>query len=146
MIDLPEGATVIRPDNMPDLRANPTAFDVVMRNLVSNAIKHSSRDAPTIEIRADAAGDFVTIEIEDDGSGIPDDYHVRIFEPFFKLRPHDEIEGSGLGLSFIQRAVEGWGGTIEVGSGQKLGGALFRFTVPRCESANGPRVIAENAA
>ncbi len=65
--------------------------------------------------------------VKDDGPGIDEAYHQRIFEMFHTLRPRDQVEGSGIGLSVVKKIVESRDGTIEVNS--SVGnGSIFRFT------------------
>lgn len=129
---IPPGFTVEIAPTMPDVTIVPTAFDTVLRNLISNAAKHHDRDDGLIRVQGHAEADYVVIEVIDDGPGIPDRHLGRIFEPFQRLSTNKE--GFGLGLSFIQSAVIAWGGDISV-SCPPAGGSIFRFSVPRVPAA-----------
>ena len=59
-----------------------------------------------------AAADFLVVEVEDDGPGIPEDVLPRLFEPYFSTK----TSGTGLGLAICKRAVEDLGGSIAVRS------------------------------
>jgi signal transduction histidine kinase/ABC-type amino acid transport substrate-binding protein len=116
---------------LPRVFADPTAFDLVLRNLISNAAKHHDRQEGEITLRGTLRGGAAEIEVEDDGPGIPEAYQSSIFEPFKRLSA--DVEGTGLGLSFIQQTVEGWGGSIRVESdGQR--GSKFVITLPTGQS------------
>ena len=115
---------------LPPVVAQRTAFETVIRNLLSNAAKHHDRDEGTVWVRAETSGEFVIFEIEDDGPGIAPEFRERIFQPFRRLRSADEVPGSGLGLSFVQRTVDTWGGTVSVECPEGRG-SIFRFSVPR---------------
>jgi signal transduction histidine kinase len=115
----------IMPD-MPRIRVEPTCFDMVMRNLVTNAIKHHDRQNGKITVRAYENDLQVVIEIEDDGPGIPSNYQARIFEPFARLT---KVEGTGLGLAFVRKTVSAWGGTVHVRAAPERG-CIFSVTVP----------------
>jgi two-component system nitrogen regulation sensor histidine kinase NtrY len=78
-------------------------------NLLENARLADAREV-TVEIARSEAR--ITIDVRDDGSGIPADVMPRIFEPHFSTR----TSGSGLGLAISRRIIEGWGGTIGVES------------------------------
>ncbi|WP_432816610.1 ATP-binding protein [Sulfitobacter sp. JB4-11] len=121
----------IAPD-IPDILVDPTALDAVLRNLISNAVKHHDRAEGVICIRGHVDGETIVIEVADDGPGIPEKYRKRIFEPFERLSA--KREGSGLGLSFLKKTVSAWGGEVSVSCppGQ---GSVFRFTVPRVPPA-----------
>jgi signal transduction histidine kinase len=70
------------------------------------------------------AGTMVTIEVRDDGHGIPADVLPRVFEPHFSTR----TSGSGLGLAISLQLLEGWGGTIALES-EEGHGAMVRITL-----------------
>jgi signal transduction histidine kinase len=74
-------------------------------------------------------GDKVVFEAEDDGPGIPSDALDEIFEPFKRLSGPGESAGSGLGLSFIRKSVEGWGGQVSALCRQSRG-TVFRIVLP----------------
>ncbi|MEZ4615946.1 MAG: ATP-binding protein [Caldilineaceae bacterium] len=69
--------------------------------------------------------------VEDDGPGIDSAFHERIFQIFQTLQPRDEVEGSGMGLAVVKKAVESMGGIIRVESIWEGAGATFRFTWPQ---------------
>jgi two-component system sensor histidine kinase EvgS len=116
---------VVMPD-MPEIRVEPTSFDLVMRNLVTNAAKHNDQLAGRITIRAFKRDQSVVIEIEDDGPGVPEKQRTRIFEPFCRLT---KVEGTGLGLAFVKKNVESWGGEIRL-YGAPVRGCIFEISLP----------------
>ncbi|WP_260100580.1 sensor histidine kinase [Phaeobacter inhibens] len=90
-----EGFEVIIEPDMPRLRVNPIAFDMVMRNLIVNALRHHDRDHGTIILSAQSTDDAVMLSVRDDGPGIPEEHYEQIFAPFHRLSA--STEGSGLG-------------------------------------------------
>src|SRR6185437_9992919 len=77
------------------------------------------------------AGDYVVVEVIDNGTGIPEAIRDRIFDPFFSTKKVGT--GSGLGLSMVFGFAKQSGGTIEVRS--EVGkGATFRIVLPRASS------------
>ena len=80
-------------------------------NLIDNALKHSP-DGSTVRARVSKAAESVTIEIEDDGPGIPVEAHEKIFEPFFRL--DNGVSGMGLGLPVARAIIENHGGTLRL--------------------------------
>ncbi len=105
-------------------------LEIVMTNLVSNALKFTQRDG-RIEIRVEDLDDGVRIEVEDSGVGIPEQDLPRVFERFFQVNPADRRRegGVGIGLALAKELVELHGGTIAVESpGEK--GTVFTIFLP----------------
>jgi two-component system, OmpR family, sensor histidine kinase TctE len=96
------------------------AIERVVSNLVQNAAEHG---ASNIIVRVCGT----SIEVEDDGPGIPAEDRERVFEPFQRLRPRST--GAGLGLNLVQQVVERHGGQITILDGT-AGGALVRIDLP----------------
>jgi len=122
-------------NDLPPVETVPTQFQLVVRNLISNAIKHHDRASGRIAISGGYDGNEIFFEVSDDGPGIPPEFHARIFDMFSTLRSRDEVEGSGMGLALIRKTVDGWGGKISVRSDPAARGATFRFTVPGSRQA-----------
>jgi signal transduction histidine kinase len=96
------------------------AIERVVSNLVQNAAEHGARN---IIVRVCGT----SIEVEDDGPGIPAEDRERVFEPFQRLRPRST--GAGLGLNLVQQVVERHGGRITILDGT-AGGVLVRIDLP----------------
>ena len=123
--------TAADPPGLHSIRAERVPLELVLRNLVSNAVKHHDRpDQGHAWIACHDAGDHYVFTVRDDGPGIDPVYHQRIFELFERLRPRDHVEGSGLGLAVVKKAVESRGGRIEIESVPGAG-STFRFTWPK---------------
>lgn len=104
-------------------------FELVVRNLINNAIKHHHRDDGIISASIIEEGNCYRVDIADDGPGIASDYHDVIFGEFRRLPSDKDNHGSGLGLAMVKRTVENYGGQISVTS--DLGkGAKFSFIWP----------------
>lgn len=101
----------------------------VVTNLVTNAAQAAGRGG-TVRVRASAAGNTLTLLVEDTGPGVPPELMCRIFEPFFTTRPLGE--GTGLGLSVTLGIVQQLGGHIDVETrpGHEGGGARFVVMLP----------------
>jgi signal transduction histidine kinase len=92
-----------------DAPAPALARDDELREVLLNLLENARlANARTVRVRVarSADGQRVTLAVEDDGEGIPDDVLPRIFEPHFSTR----TSGSGLGLAISRRLVDGWGG------------------------------------
>jgi signal transduction histidine kinase len=99
-----------------------------MDNLVSNAIKFTD-EGGTVTLRARADEETVTLEVEDEGVGIDEDFLPDLFEAFAR-GPGQTQDGSGLGLAITHRLTDVMGGTIDVES-EKGVGTRFTVRLPR---------------
>ncbi len=91
---------------------------MLLRNLISNAVKHGS-DGPTppaIKVRSDA--DNLIIEVSDSGPGIPQEHLSHITEPFYRVDPSRtrSTGGFGIGLYLCRVICEAHGGTLVITS------------------------------
>ena len=117
---------------MPAVNAEKIPLQQVFMNLLGNAIKHAGADNPRVDIEWEDAGPFYEFSVKDNGRGIAPQYHERIFGIFQTLEARDKVEGTGIGLSVVQKIVEAKGGRVwvesDVGKGSK-----FRFLWPKVE-------------
>jgi signal transduction histidine kinase len=106
----------------------PGALQSVFFNLLGNAVKYvvdGRRESPAVIVRVAERGDFVRVEVEDNGPGIPPGSQEQVFEPFRRLGGTTQ-PGVGLGLATVKKIVETCGGRVGVGS--QLGkGSVFWF-------------------
>lgn len=102
----------------------------VFLNLIGNALKfHVPGRAPVVKVSAGRQADGWVFHVQDNGIGIEEQYHERIFEAFRRLHAASDYPGSGIGLSVTRSAVEQHGGRIWLTStsGQ---GSTFTFNLP----------------
>ncbi|WP_407178318.1 ATP-binding protein [Bradyrhizobium sp. STM 3562] len=92
------------------VRAEPVMLTTMVRNLLDNALRVTPRSG-NIDVGVYREGEMAVLQIEDTGPGIASSDLERIFEPFFR-GSCPQGEGSGLGLSIVNRVVERLGGTI----------------------------------
>ena len=130
LCEIPKGFEVVLPEDVPSLVADPVGFDIVMRNLISNAVKHHDRAVGKISVTREIDGSTVRILVSDDGPGIEEKYQETIFQPFKTLKSRDRGGGTGLGLAFVERTVGKWGGQVSVFSDPASRVTTFSFTVP----------------
>jgi signal transduction histidine kinase len=112
LIDLPMGFSM-KCDNAQVL-VPEVPFGVVLLNLIANAIKHHDSGNAKIQIKVRRTQKANIITVIDNGPGIAKENQERIFDLFETLKPRDEVEGSGMGLSVVKRLVEHYGGNIKV--------------------------------
>jgi signal transduction histidine kinase len=100
-------------------------------NLLENAAKHHDRESGHLRVTAAEAGAWWELAVEDDGPGIPSQFHGRVFDVFHTLHRRDEREATGIGLALVRRIVLSIGGTVRLESPVHRGrGTCFRFTWP----------------
>ena len=105
------------------VRGDPDALERAIGNLVDNALKWSPPDG---RIRISAADG--TVEVSDDGPGIPADDLPYIFDRFYRSAKARALPGSGLGLAIVRKIADMHDGTVEAISLQQ--GVTFRISVP----------------
>lgn len=113
-------------------RLDPRRLDVILANLIGNALKHGGSP---VRVSVRAAADEVVIGVRDHGPGIPEDVLPHVFDRFYKAsasRPRSE--GSGLGLSIALENAHIHGGEITAENSPD-GGAVFTLRLPRDASA-----------
>jgi steroid delta-isomerase-like uncharacterized protein len=113
-------------DDLPKIWANAGELNQVWTNLIDNAAD-ALGGRGRIVVRAFRGEDGVTVQIVDDGPGIPPEVRGRIFDPFFTTK--EVGEGTGLGLDIVRRVVAGHGGMVSVAS--KPGETRFTVGLPQ---------------
>lgn len=117
------------PPDLPQVRIDRDLVGRVIHNLVQNALKYTAPGGH-IALSARVENGHLVVSVQDDGEGIPPEYHTHIFEKFAQVNKVAR-NGSGLGLAFCRLAVEAHGGRISVES-QPHQGSTFTFTLPLC--------------
>jgi len=112
------------------VQANRVDLDMIISNLVDNAIKYAGQPQKVL-IELDSTATHVRLRVSDNGMGIPRPMRRKIFGRFVRLGSELEREqpGTGLGLYIVTTLLKSMGGQIEVGD-SKWGGAIFRVKLP----------------
>jgi signal transduction histidine kinase len=115
-------------DDAGSLQTDPVKLQMLLKNLVENAIKFTDRGGVTLDVYS--RHDGIEFTVTDTGIGIPAESRRVIFEPFRKAHGPAAHEGLGLGLHIVQRLVDALNGTITVDS--EVGrGSCFQVWMPR---------------
>jgi signal transduction histidine kinase len=120
-VSVPDDVTVIADD----------LLDEVVGNVLTNAVEHGGPGETTIRIRMEPAGETVTLRIEDDGPGVPDERKEAIFE-----RGESESGGSGFGLYFVRTMMDAYRGSVHVRDNHPSG-SVFVFEFPTATDSFG---------
>jgi signal transduction histidine kinase len=115
---------------LPKVTVHGSELNQVWTNLLANALDAVDGEG-TIAITTRRTGNGVAVDIEDNGTGIPDELQTRIFEPFFTTKAVGE--GTGLGLDIAHRIVTGRRGDITVRS--RPGSTTFTVSLPVAQAA-----------
>jgi len=114
---------------LPTIKYDKTQLLIVFKNLIGNGIKYNTSAIPTVVIASQQENGFIKISFQDNGIGIEEQYHHKLFQMFSRLQNHGDYEGTGLGLSICKKIADGMGGKIGI-ERQYVPGSLFYFSIP----------------
>lgn len=124
-----ENFTVKVQENLPTVVTDRTKLGEVFQNLISNAIKYIDKPHGEIEVGCESDGDAWRFRVSDNGPGIDEKYHEKVFQIFQTLGPKDTPGSTGVGLAVVKKIVDQMGGEIWIES-ESGKGTTFFFTVP----------------
>jgi len=125
-----ESVALVTNDDLPKVLADESQLVQLFQNLVGNAIKFRGKEPPRVHVSAVPQGKEWLFAVRDNGIGIAQEYHERIFSIFQRLHSREDYPGTGIGLALCKRIVERHGGTIRVES-EPGSGSTFFFTLPK---------------
>jgi signal transduction histidine kinase len=120
-----EKNAVIQYQSLPTLLGNAGHWFIILKNLIENGIKYNRSEVPTIDVRYYNTSEENVLEVKDNGIGIDQKFHDRIFGMFKRLHTRKEFEGTGLGLATCKKIMEQMGGSITVESGAGEGSSFI---------------------
>ena len=127
-IFVPEHVTIEISAMPRKIKADYTQFKQLFQNLITNAVKFIDKDKGKVKILYESDEFFYKFSISDNGIGIDEKYHDKIFDVFQSLTK--DSKSSGIGLSIVKKIINLYGGKIWVES--KLGeGTTFYFTIKK---------------
>lgn len=115
---------------MPTLLTKRLPLQQVFSNLIGNAVKYTPADGALIRISCRDLAIAYEFSIQDNGPGIPEEYHEKVFGLFQTLREKEDKESTGIGLAIVRKIVQEHHGTVRIVSPPE-GGAVFSFTWPK---------------
>jgi signal transduction histidine kinase len=113
----PEGFTIDIEGEWPSVKTLETPLDLILRNLVDNAIRHHPCDNGRVRVICARGSEVLEIVVEDDGGGIPLKDHEAVFRPYTRSGigvEGREPAGTGMGLTLVKRAVDTTGAQLEL--------------------------------
>jgi signal transduction histidine kinase len=104
-------------------------LQIAILNLIDNACKYSPAGT-RVRACAKRQGDTLEIEVTDEGVGISDQWHAKVFDEYFRVDPNSPVLGVGLGLPFVRKIVTLHGGTVTASNNPDGQGARFMIRMP----------------
>lgn len=122
------GGAVTLPEELPRIHGDPTLLKQIFVNLLDNAILYRRRDVPLeISITCEHTDQGMIVRIQDNGIGIAEEHHAKIFNVFQRLHGDDVYPGTGIGLATVKKAAELHGGRVWVESKVNQGSRFCVF-------------------
>lgn len=128
-IDVPSNIKLNISSELPQVYINRVEIKQVVQNLLTNAVKYNNNESPEIVIYPGLKKKNFLIHFKDNGQGIDERYHEKIFNLFETLKEKESFEATGIGLPIVKKIVEQAGGEITVKS-TKGHGADFILKFP----------------
>ena len=124
--------TALLPPGPVHALGNPEHARRILDNLINNAISYSS-GPPHVEVRVDTTGEFVLVDVHDNGRGIPASHQAAVFDEFVRLDDDEtgSVPGAGLGLYIGRRLAESMGGELSIVRSAPGEGSVFRLRLDR---------------
>ena len=132
---IPVGFAITRQLDCSEIVMGDRDLPTLLGALVSNAIKHHDLKSGQISIRTWREGAHAVISVSDDGPGISEQFHERIFAPMTTLRPRDEVEGSGMGLATVRKIALEYGGDVCITDTEQGRGSVIEVRIVSDRSA-----------
>jgi light-regulated signal transduction histidine kinase (bacteriophytochrome) len=121
-----ERNVAIESHTLPHVLGDEIHLTQLFQNLITNAVKYNTSAIPTVKITYEQQRRCCHVSIADNGIGIPDRYHEKVFELFQRLHSKDKFSGSGIGLAVCKKIMQQMEGDIYI-SNNPTGGTIFHL-------------------
>lgn len=128
LLIIPDHITVTVAPELPTILGDKFRLQQLFQNILHNAVKSIDHKEGKVKVAASENEKFWRFEISDNGRGIPEKYHHKIFKIFEKI--DNDQAATGIGLSIAKKVVDFYGGTIDLKSSPGKG-TTFYFTLPK---------------
>ncbi|HWD91293.1 MAG TPA: ATP-binding protein [Verrucomicrobiae bacterium] len=122
----------VRIGELPDVTGDVSLLRQVFVNLLSNAFKFTRKTKALVEVGCETAGEENVFFVRDNGAGFDMAYAQKLFTVFHRMHTEDQFEGTGVGLSIVQRIVQRHGGRVWAHA-EPGKGASFHVALPKTE-------------
>ena len=112
-------------NELTSIKTERVALEQVFSNFISNGIKHNDKKDIIIELGAKECGNQYQFYVKDNGPGIEEAFHKKIFQIFQTLNARDKVESTGVGLAIVKKIIEEKEGTIKIDSILGKGTTIF---------------------
>ncbi len=123
-----KNAVIQYSDKLPEVYFNKTSIKQLFQNLIVNGIKYNESEQPIVEIGVEVEGTITMFFVKDNGIGIKEEYHGKIFNMFTRLHNDRKYDGTGIGLAICKKIVESNNGQIRLESEENKG-TTFWFSL-----------------
>ncbi len=130
LLGISENVLLHMKDEFPIVKTEKIKLEQVFLNLFNNAFKYNDKEDKHIWVGCKDIGDSFEFYVKDNGPGIEERYHDKIFVIFQTLNARDQVEARGIGLAIVKNIIDDAGGQIWLTS-EKNSGATFYFTWPK---------------
>ena len=118
--------TIVAPSDLPSVSGDPTLLGAIFLNVLDNALTyHRPGVAPEVLVTCQVRGGRCTVVVSDNGIGIPEEHHQKIFRVFQRLHTQEDYPGTGIGLAMVEKCVKALGGRVWVESRVGEGSRFF---------------------
>lgn len=117
-------------ENLPLITSSSSLLFTALKNLIENGLKYNEAEQPTVQVLYEETNHQHKIIVSDNGIGIEQEYHNKIFEMFKRLHNKSKYDGSGIGLAIVKLVTEKLNGTIIVESNINQGSS-FIISLPK---------------
>ena len=114
--------------DLPNIKGDKFRLQQLFQNLIENAVKSIDHNDGLIEVNVKDTGKMWEFEVKDNGRGIPERFHNKIYDIFEKIE--NDQAATGIGLSIVKKVIEHYGGSINLKSIEGKG-TSFYFTLPK---------------
>ncbi len=128
LLHVPEHIKITVKNTLPTLNADRVRIQQLFQNLISNAIRYIDKEKGYIDVDVKERNSYYEFSIKDNGIGIADEFHEKIFKIFQSL--HKNKESTGIGLSIVKKIVDLYHGNVWLES-EKGVGTTFYFTIKK---------------
>ena len=128
--DIKHNNAVIQTCPLPVVKGSRVHLLQLFQNLISNGIKYNKNSLPKVLLSHEENTDEHIIQIKDNGIGIEEQYHEKVFDMFNRLHTQANYSGTGLGLSICKKVVQDMKGRIWLESEPGIGTTFF-VSIPK---------------